>query len=324
MRGGYELLKGPGDQEAPSHPVRTTYTRRVVLGALVTGAILLSALYAYSSKLHPADASCSAPSAPAELLSSESKQPLAQCASSLPRTAKAPAPVNVWASLTLNETVALYDWLDHPLRGLNLTSAGSARLNDNIVVHLEAYRPSKADAVRYLESPSEATLPTRYARVTLQFGARSTEEGGPVIKDYLVGPLPLGPDTSMRELKEIYHRDDIPFNARGFVIPTELTPILTSYMPRLAEVTKVRPHAMHVRLLESEQCSRICLTVLHWASRTIRLLLVQLVLSVLMAHSVARGSPGEGISLDPGFTLSTSSSTLTSLVRTLRNGSCSR
>ena len=38
----------------------------------------------------------------------------------------------------------------------------------------------------------------------------------PVVMDYLVGPLPVGPRTIIQPLKEIYHRDDIPFNAHGF------------------------------------------------------------------------------------------------------------
>jgi primary-amine oxidase len=236
MHGGYELLK---DTSELSSPVRKS-NRRVVLGAVVASALLLSTIYAFSSpKLHLLeDDICLAQPTPVDVLSS--KQPLAQCASSIPQPAQPPAPVNVWASLTVNETAEIADWLNHPSRGLNLTSIEVAQPNDNILFHIEAYRPGKSDALRYLESPNEDTIPTRYARVTIQFGARTTEEGGPVTKDYLVGPLPLGRGASMRELTEIYHREDIPFNARGFAIPTELSLLLTSYMPRLVEVTQVR------------------------------------------------------------------------------------
>ena len=237
MRGGYELLKDPGQQPAPS-PKRST-----VLAVLICGTIFLSTFYAFAPKVHsPDDSTCSqvqptSPSAAEDLLAPQ--KPLEQCATSTPQAAKAPAPVNLWSSLTVNETVIIHNWLNEPARGLNLTSAETAALSDNIIFHIEAYRPSKSDALRYLESPSEDNLPERYARVTIHHAARKTEDGGPVIKDYLVGPLPVGQNMSMRELTEIYHREDIPYNARGFAIPTEITSLLASYMPRLAEATKV-------------------------------------------------------------------------------------
>jgi primary-amine oxidase len=43
----------------------------------------------------------------------------------------------------------------------------------------------------------------------------------------------------MRELTNIYHRDDIPFNARGFNMNNELLQFLGSIMVPLADATKV-------------------------------------------------------------------------------------
>lgn len=232
MQGGYELLKGPGD--LPPSPIRKG-NRRVVFSLLVAGAICLSSFYAFWPKVHD-EASHQPHSSTAD---ASSQQSVKQCAASIPQPAKAPAPVNLWASLSVNETVQISEWLSHPARGLNLTSAEAATLSDNLIFHIGAWRPAKSDALRYLQSPSPSNLPERYARATIEFGARSVEQGGPVVMDYLVGPLPVSDRTSMRELKEIYHRDDIPYNSRGFAIPTELTPLLMTYMPRLANVTKV-------------------------------------------------------------------------------------
>lgn len=237
MNGGYELLKETGG--LPSAPVRRG-SRRVVLGVLIASAVLLSSLYAFWPKVQWHEEGVCQTSASASTLeaTTSSPQPLKQCAASFPQPAKAPAPVNLWASLTVSETVQIAEWLNQPSRGLNLTSATTATTTDNFIFHIEAWRPSKADALHYLESPNKSDLPERFARVTVQQGGRSTEEGGPAVTDYLVGPLPIGEKTSMRELTEIYHRPDIPFNARGFAIPTELTSLLMTYMPRLAHVTK--------------------------------------------------------------------------------------
>ncbi|EKM58084.1 uncharacterized protein PHACADRAFT_206924 [Phanerochaete carnosa HHB-10118-sp] len=238
MHGGYELLKDPGEQPAPPNR-RIRSSRRVALIVLICGAILFTTLYAFAPKVRLLDDStCRVQPTPAaeDLLAPE--KPLGQCATSSPKAAKAPAPVNLWSSLTVSETVAVYNWLNNPGRGLNLTSPETAIVSDNIIFHIEVYRPSKADALRYLESPVDVNLPEQYARVTIHHAARTTEEGGPVIKDYLVGPLPVGQNTSMRELTEIYHREDIPYNARGFSLPAEFTPLLMKHMPRSAEVTK--------------------------------------------------------------------------------------
>lgn len=237
MNGGYELLKETGD--LPSPPVRRG-NRRVVFSVLIASAVLLSGFYAFWPKVQLyEEGACQSTSASPLEAATSSPQPLKQCAASVPQPAEAPAPVNIWASLSVGETVEISEWLNAPSRGLNLTSAAVAALSDNFIFHIEAWRPSKADALHYLESPSKSNLPERFARATVQLGGRSTEEGGPVVKDYLVGPLPISDKTAMRELTEVYHRPDIPFNARGFAIPTELTSLLMTYMPRLAPITKV-------------------------------------------------------------------------------------
>jgi len=61
-----------------------------------------------------------------------------------------------------------------------------------------------------LEDPSDDTIPERHARVTIHHGGVEY----PVIRDYLVGPLPTNEKTRLRPLEDIYH-NEIKFNARG-------------------------------------------------------------------------------------------------------------
>ncbi|KDQ64574.1 hypothetical protein JAAARDRAFT_28216 [Jaapia argillacea MUCL 33604] len=229
----YQPLKQsdlPDGSVDPQMRARPGFSRRAGYGALaIIGAITLSLVY-ISSPFSAHSLSQPGETIPG-LLGSDSK-PLKACASGLPPAASAPAPVNIWASLTVNETVEIQSWLESPDRGLNLTQSDLAELTDNFIYLIEVYQPPKAAAVAYLNSPSTIPPPDKYARVTVHYGSV------PVIKDYLVGPLPISSKTSLEELKDIYHRDEIPYHARGFVRGTELTPLAGKYMPLLAEATQ--------------------------------------------------------------------------------------
>ncbi|KAH9937934.1 amine oxidase catalytic domain-containing protein [Amylocystis lapponica] len=226
MAGEYQLIKGDHQRESP----RPLTSRRAILTVgFVFGTIALSVLYAFPPRFGhlPADQS---PFDLADLY----EQPLKQCAAGFPPPASPPAPTNPWASLTVSETVAISEWLNSPERNLNLTRADIAGLSDNLIYHIEAFRPSKADALAYLASPKTHPAPDRYARVTIHHSAAAE----PVIMDYLVGPLPVDINTTMRPLTEIYHRDTIPYHARGYTSMADLQPLLARIMPPLAEVTK--------------------------------------------------------------------------------------
>ncbi|KAI5475104.1 hypothetical protein MNV49_001929 [Pseudohyphozyma bogoriensis] len=119
---------------------------------------------------------------------------------------------NIWKNLDVPEAIAIRKWLFKKEQGLNLTSTTVAEQTDNIVFLIEAHRPSKADALAYLDS--DAPEPDRYAHVVIHHGAREK----PVIVDYLVGPLPVGPSTTLRPLAENYEFSEIPINARAFVM----------------------------------------------------------------------------------------------------------
>ena len=157
------------------------------------------------------------------------------CPSSLPLAASPPVTLNLWASLTVPETSAIYAWLEAPERNLNLTRSRGSILTDNVVYGIETYYPPKSEALAYLENSAASPPPARFARVTIHHGGIEV----PVVVDYLVGPLPVGPRTSIRPLKEIYHRDDIPFNARGFSDIDEISNFLALETAPIAYVMEV-------------------------------------------------------------------------------------
>ena len=109
-------------------------------------------------------------------------------------------------------------------------------MSDNLVFHIDAFRPSKADALAYLADPEGIAPPERFARVTIHHGSAPE----PYIQDYRVGPLPCDDNTTIEPLTDIYHRDPIPFNARGILSPAEISPLIGKTIKRLANITAVR------------------------------------------------------------------------------------
>jgi len=233
MEASYKLLNaGVAENHQILRP-NVAKTRRISLTfAFIFAIALISLFYAhYDPVAHFA-------AEPHKHLFSDSDSVIQQCPSGLPSPASPPAPVNLWASLDLEEAVQIRQWLHAPEQRLNLTRAESdytSNSNDNVIYNVESYYPSKSEALAYLGSPSIIPAPDRYARVTIHHGARLE----PVIKDYLVGPLPVGAQTEMRELTSIYHRKDIPFNARGFTMDNEILRFLGRIVVPLSDITKV-------------------------------------------------------------------------------------
>ena len=224
------------DHAQGSAPRRSSRSRRIALSAcFVVCAAAFSLLYAFPPYFGPdPDTLASSSTSLAGTLFNE--EPLKQCAASGPPPASPPAPINLWASLTVPETTAISGWLNAPERALNLTPGTSASISDNYIYHIGAWRPAKADALAYLADPKGTAPPDRYARVTIHLGAAAS----PRVQDYLVGPLPVGESTGIRELNDVYHREEIPYNARGYTTLGELHPILIDVMPKMAEATQVR------------------------------------------------------------------------------------
>ena len=251
---GYQPLKTDDpefDHDQGSAPRRFSRSRRIALSAcFVVCAAALSLLYAFPPYFGPdPDTLASSSTSPPSTLF-DGEKPLKQCAASGPRPASPPAPINPWASLSVPETTAISEWLNAPDRALNLTLGTTASISDNYIYHIGAWRPAKADALAYLADPKGTSPPDRYARVTIHHGAAAS----PKVQDYLVGPLPVGKSTGIRELKDVYHREEIPYNARGYTTMGELHPILIDVMPKMAEATQVRMLAIPSVLLRPIAC----------------------------------------------------------------------
>ncbi|KAJ3512039.1 hypothetical protein NLJ89_g3755 [Agrocybe chaxingu] len=157
------------------------------------------------------------------------RSPIERCPTPSPQPASPPTPINPWASLEVSEISQIEDWLFEDARGLNLTRSTESVSSDNAIFLIEAYYPPKDETLAYLEEPASSP-PERFARVVIHHGGWTA----PVIKDYLVGPLPITSRTTIRPLVEIYHREDIPFNARGLSQLNELPEFLAKAVAPIA------------------------------------------------------------------------------------------
>ncbi|KAI0260015.1 copper amine oxidase [Gloeopeniophorella convolvens] len=232
MQGAYGPLKHPGAFKPPVPSRRRASRRVVVLALLALGAISLSALYTLSPFVHIDVSDNDTVQVGYENLSPASEH-VAQCPAPTPLTATPPAPANLWAPLSADETAAIAQWLAHPTRALNLTPVDRAAPSDNMIFLIESRRPAKAAALAYLGAPGPGTLPERWARAVLHLGAAAV----PVVRVVLVGPLPVGPRTALVERAE-HELGDVPYNARGFPIVGELAPLLRDCMLGLADITE--------------------------------------------------------------------------------------
>ncbi|KAF9035879.1 amine oxidase catalytic domain-containing protein [Panaeolus papilionaceus] len=115
---------------------------------------------------------------------------------------------NIWHYLSRHEMMSIKEWLEDPAQGMNLTRHSASSLSDNTIFMIDLYNPSKVSALEYFSGGSK---PDRQARVTIHHGGLKV----PVIRDYVVGPLPVGSNTTIRRLTEIYHQPEIPLNVRG-------------------------------------------------------------------------------------------------------------
>jgi primary-amine oxidase len=202
MAGGYELLKS-GDEVQSLKSNRTT--RRVAIGLVTFLALITLSVLRIHSPL-------SADLGTQDTYATHDGDSVGACVPSAPPAARPPAPINPWASLTIDQTVRVQKWLEEPARGLNLTRQDISKISDNHIFMIEAYYPPKASVLNYFSSLSPSDIPRKFARVTIHHGSAPE----PVVKDYLVGPLPIGSTTHMQPLTDIYHLDAIPHNARGF------------------------------------------------------------------------------------------------------------
>ena len=175
--------------------------------------------------------------------------------SNLPLLASPPAEANPWAPLSRAEIHDVKAWLFQSSQNLNLTEALGGCDSDNIASGIESYPPTKDDALAFLDSPDVQTrsTPGRYARVTIDHGGLEA----PVTRDYVIGPLPTSGKTKIRQLTEIYHRPDIPFNARGLLDYTTLLETIGKAMAPMAAAIEVRL-VVTVKIRFTDGLDRIC------------------------------------------------------------------
>lgn len=156
---------------------------------------------------------------------------------SAPLTTTAPKE-NVWAGITEEDNLAVWDLLHAEDTGLNLTDPGSAALTDNYVFWIDTLPTNKSSVLPYLASAS-APKPPKYARAIIFRGGIPEPDS----QEYMIGPLPVGPETTVAPLDYIYNGGrggSVPFNARYFdsVRSQATEPLLISVMSELADVTK--------------------------------------------------------------------------------------
>ena len=143
---------------------------------------------------------------------------------------------NIWAEISAEDNLAVWDFLHAPATGLNLTLPDDANQTDNYVFWIDTVHTNKSDVLPYVDG--NAAQPPKYARVILFEGGKEP----PGSQEYMVGPLPVSTETTIEKMD--YHYNGgmggfVPFNARYFDTPRSLAsaPLITSTMSRIADIT---------------------------------------------------------------------------------------
>lgn len=112
----------------------------------------------------------------------------------------------IFSPLSSAEINEIVQWLlSNP--SLNLTTRMNASLSDNYIFRVSFAPPVKAAALNYLDN--SGPVPERRANVILQMGGLKK----PVVREYIIGPLPIQPKTTMTQVSYGPVKD-IPFDAR--------------------------------------------------------------------------------------------------------------
>ena len=119
---------------------------------------------------------------------------------------------NVWAPITAEDNLQVWNLLHDPALGLNLTAPEKAGINDNAVFIIDTLPLNKSDVIAFLDHGGPKPRP--YARVMIHEGGKPE----PVAQEYMVGPLPVTGETRVDKLDYIYNGDmggSLPYNARS-------------------------------------------------------------------------------------------------------------
>ncbi|KKZ64039.1 hypothetical protein EMCG_01700 [[Emmonsia] crescens] len=144
--------------------------------------------------------------------------------------------INIWAGISAEENLAVWELLHDPATGLNLTYPDNATITDNYVFWIDALPMNKSAVLVYIDGDNPP--PPKYARVIIFEGGRED----PRSQEYMVGPLPVSSGTTVKPLDYIYNGGmggSVPFNARTFddVREKAVEPLITSVMSSIAHMT---------------------------------------------------------------------------------------
>jgi primary-amine oxidase len=143
---------------------------------------------------------------------------------------------NVWAQISPADNLAVWDLLHAPESGLNLTDPDLAGINDNYVYWIDTLHTNKSDVLPYLDG--NGTEPRKYARAIIFEGGKPD----PVSQEYMIGPLPVGEDTTIAKADYYYNGGmggSLPYNGRSFdgVKSAAMAELLISVMGNISDIT---------------------------------------------------------------------------------------
>ncbi|KAK0380129.1 copper amine oxidase [Colletotrichum limetticola] len=144
--------------------------------------------------------------------------------------------VNVWAPISPDDNLAVWNLLHDPATGLNLTDPNNATITDNYVYWIDTLHTNKSTVLPYLGGT--ASPPPKYARVVIFSGGLEIPDS----QEYMVGPLPVGNGTKVEKLDYIFNGGSggkIPYNSRYFDGPRLVAsePLLVSIMSNITDIT---------------------------------------------------------------------------------------
>ncbi|UQC89979.1 copper amine oxidase [Colletotrichum lupini] len=144
--------------------------------------------------------------------------------------------VNVWAPISPDDNLAVWNLLHDPATGLNLTDPNNATITDNYVYWIDTLHTNKSTVLPYLGGT--ASPPLKYARVVIFSGGLEIPDS----QEYMVGPLPVGNGTKVETLDYIFNGGSggkIPYNSRYFDGPRLVAsePLLVSIMSNITDIT---------------------------------------------------------------------------------------
>lgn len=143
---------------------------------------------------------------------------------------------NVWAQISPEDNVAVWNLLHDPASGLNLTDPETAGINDNYVWYIDTVPVNKSAVLPYLDG--SGSKPSPWARAIIFEGGRAN----PISQEYMIGPLPISSETTIQKLDYLYNGGtggSVPFNGRYFDQKRvdASAPLLASIMSNLTDIT---------------------------------------------------------------------------------------